>query len=205
MCFPSGGDGGASAAAAAAEQTRESNINTGMSSIASTFAPFNDDYFNNYNQEEMNQATPGIAAQDADANQQTLFNLARTGTIGSSAAGAEYGKVADTNNAALLQASNQASSDTNALRTSVAGDQSDLVNQLEASADPEAAATTATADASALTRPPTYSPVTNLFSGITSQFAANEQARSFGLPGYGFGIAPQAPSPFATPSVTTSP
>lgn len=201
MCMPSGGDGGASAQAQQQEQQRESNINAGMANIDSTFSKFDDDYFNNYFNTEMGMATPDIAKQDTDANQQTLFGLARDGNLGSSAAAADYGAVSDRNNQALLNASNTASSDENALKSEIAGEQSTLVSQLNATADPNAAASGAIADAAVSSRPPTYSPVSNIFADLTSQFAANEQARALGMPGYGFSVA--STSPFTGSPVKT--
>lgn len=170
---------------------RQGRIQQGMGAIDKTFSKFDDNYFNDYFNKEMGMATPNITKQFTDANEQTLFGLARDGNLQSSAAGKLYGNVADRKNDALLNASSTASSSKNALRSEISGERGQLVNQLNATADPGAAASGAISSAAASSRPPTYSPITNIFSDLTSQFAANEQARALGMPGYGFGFTPQ--------------
>lgn len=191
MCFGGAGDGGASAQARQDEQARQGRISSGMDSIDQTFSKFDDNYFNDYFNKAMDMAKPNITKQFTDANEQTLFGLARDGNLQSSAAAKMYGNVSDRKNDALLNASNTANNDKNALRSEISGQRGQLVNQLQATADPGAAAAGAISEAAASSRPPTYSPITNIFSDLTSQFAANEQARAFGMPGLGFGITPQ--------------
>lgn len=203
MCGPSG-DGGASAQARQQEQQRQSAINAGMASIDSTFSKFDDDYFNDYFNKEMDMATPNIAKQFTDANEQTLFGLARDGNLQSSAAGKVYGNVADRKDEALLNASNTASADENALRSQIASQRSNLVSQLNATADPSAAASGAISSAAISSRPPVYSPVTNIFADLTNQFAANEQARALGMPGYGVGLTSSNPVTGSPKSVTVA-
>ena len=203
MCGPSG-DGGASANARMSEQQRQNAITSGMGSIDATFSKFDDAYFNDYFNKEMDMATPNIAKQFTDANEQTLFGLARDGNLGSSASAKMYGNVADRKDEALLNASNTASADENALRGQVAGARSSLVNQLNATADPAAAASGALSSAAVSSRPPIYSPVSNIFADLTSQFGANEQARALGMPGYGFGVTSSNPTSGSPKSVTVA-
>lgn len=188
MCGPSG-DGGASAMARQNEEARQSRVRAGMNSIDSAFSGFNDAYYADFEKKNLDMARPNIAAQAREANDKTLFGLARSGNMGASTAAKQYGDVATRNDQALLQASDTARAAASGLRRDVENQRDNLVGQLNMTADSGAAANAATTQASALTRPPTYSPVTNIFADVTGQIAANEQARRLGQPGWGFGFS----------------
>lgn len=201
MCGPSG-DGGA-AAARQNEQARQSRVNQGMNSIDAAFSGFNDDYYADFEKKNLDMARPNIAMQAREANDKTLFGLARSGNLGGSTAAKQYGDVATRNDQALLQASDTARAASSGLRRDVENQRDNLVGQLNMSADAGAAANAATTSAATLTRPPTYSPITNIFADVTGQIAQNEQARRLGQPGWGFGISPSGISPVKGQSVTT--
>jgi hypothetical protein len=191
MCYPSGGGDNGSAAARAQEEQRQAQINQGMDSIDKTFAPFNDQYYADFEKKNLALATPDIAKQKQDATNQTLYGLARSGNLDSSTAAKQYGDIENRNTQAIQQASDTAHNAAQGLRSDVEAERSNLTSQLNASADAGAAANEAATQAKILTRPPTYSPVTNIFSDLTGQIAANEQARIQGYPGWGFGIHAQ--------------
>ena len=202
MCGPSG-DGGA-ALARQNEQARQNRVDQGMRSIESAFSGFNDDYYADFEKKNLDMARPNIAAQAREANDKTLFGLARSGNLGASTAAKQYGDVATRNDQALLQASDTARAASSGLRRDVENQRDNLVGQLNMSADAGAAANAATTSAQVLTRPPTYSPVTNIFADVTGQIAQNEQARRLGQPGWGFGFStPGTSSPVKGQSVTT--
>ena len=195
MCSPSG-DGGASAQSRAADAQRQSNIYYGMQNIDSAFSKFDDPYYADFEKKNLDLALPDIAKQKVDANNQTLYGLARSGNLDSTTAAKQYGDVETRNNQAIQNATDTAHSAAQSLRGDVENERSSLVSQLQASADSGAAGSEATSQAALLTRPPTYSPITNIFSDLTGQIAANEQARRLGAPGWGFGISSGASSPF---------
>lgn len=190
MCGMMGGGGGSSAADRQAEQQRQDNIQQGMNSINATFAPFNDQYFADFEKKNLDLATPDIAQQKKEATSQTLYGLARSGNLDSSTAAKQYGDIERRNTQAIQQASDTAHSAAEGLRSDVEAERSNLAGQLNASADSNAAASNAQTQAQLLTRTPTYSPITNIFSDLTSQIATNEQARLQGKEGWGFGINP---------------
>lgn len=188
MCIPSGGGNG-SDQSRRMEQERQAKIQSGMAGIDAAFAGFDDAYYADFEKKNLDMAKPNIARQAREANDTTLFSLARSGNLGSSTAGTQYGKVKERNDQALLQASDTARAAATGLRSDVESERSNLVGQLQATADSGAAAQSAASQAAILTRPPTYSPITNIFADVTGQLASNEQARRLGQPGYGFGIA----------------
>lgn len=202
MCLPSGGGNG-SDQARQQEQQRQNAIRSGMGQIDDAFSGFNDAYYADFEKKNLDMAKPNIAKQAVEANDKTLFSLARSGNLGASTAGKQYAAVEDRNQQALLQASDTARAAATGLRSDVEGERSNLVSQLQSTADAGAAANSATSQAAILSRPPTYSPVTNIFADVTGQLASNEQARRLGQPGYGFGLTSTGvPSPNKGKSVT---
>jgi hypothetical protein len=187
MCFPQGGGSGSDAARQAQAQ-RENAINAGMGGINSAFAPYNDAYFKNYEGQYVDMARPDIDRQERNARQDVLFGLARQGQTKGSAAAKAYGDIANTRANTDLQVADQARTASSGLRNDVENMRGNLVNQLNATADAGSAAAEARNQAQILTRPPTYSPISNAFSEITNQFAINEQARRAGNPGWGWGF-----------------
>ena len=192
MCWASGG-GGAGDAARQQEQQRQASIQSGMASINNTFSKFDDNYYADFEKKHLNLATPDIAKQKVEANNQTLYGLARSGNLDSSAAAKMYGDVATRNNQAVQNATNNAHGAAQGLRGDVEAERSNLASQLNATADASAAANEAATQAQIMTRPPTYSPITNIFSDLTGQIAANEQARRAGMPGWGWSLTSPAP------------
>lgn len=192
MCGPSGGGGGPADNGQAArdnETNRNHAINAGMTNIDNQFDKFDEPYYADFEKKNVDLARPNIDFQTKEAQNQTLYGLARSGNLSSSTAGKQYADVEMRRDQALQQASDQAHSATSGLRADVENERGSLVNNLNSTADAGAAATDATNQAALLTRPPTYSPITGIFADITGQIAANEAARRGGLPGWGFGIS----------------
>lgn len=189
MCGVGGGGGGSgSEDARAAQARRENAIHDGMAGIDDAFKGYDDAYYKDYEGKYSAMARPDIDKQERNARQDVLFGLARAGQTKGSAAAKAYGDVADTRARTDLQVADQARTASAGLRNDVENARGNLVNQLNASADAGAAAASARNQATLLTRPPTYSPITNAFSEVTNQIAMNEQARRDGNPGWGWGL-----------------
>ena len=191
MCGFAGGGSG-SQAASQNEMQRQQSINNGMGQIDAAFAPFNDAYYKDFESKYVAQAQPDLNRQQKDANQEALFSLARQGLTKSGAAAKVYGDITDQRARGDLQVSSDARGASADQRGQVEQQRGSLVSQLNATSNANAAGQAASNQAQLLTRPPTYSPVTNLFSEITGQLAMNEQMRRAGYPGLGFGITPVA-------------
>jgi hypothetical protein len=186
MCFYGGG--GSSNAARQAEAQRQQRIQEGMGQINNTFAPFDDNYYKDYESKYIAASRPDLEKQQRDANQDVLFGLARQGKTRSSSASKAYSDVADTRVRTDLQVADQAREASSNQRNQIEATRSNLVSQLNATADAQSAADGARVQAQLLNRVPTYSPITNAFSEVTNQFAINEQNRRNGSPGWGWGL-----------------
>lgn len=199
MCAPAGngggGGGGDNGQAARDNETRRNHaINKGMDSINANFRKFDDSYYADFEKKHLAMAKPDIESQRKEANDKTLFGLARSGNLSSSTAGDQYGKIQERNNQAILNAGSTARTAASGLRSDVEAQRANLVGQLNQTADASSAVADSATQADVLTKPPTYSPITGIFADLTGQIAANEQARRLGMPGWGFGFtSPNAP------------
>lgn len=201
MCGFGGDGGGAADQQRQQEQERQQAINNGMGQIDAAFAPFNDDYYKQFERSYVAQAQPDLNKQHKDANQEALFSLARQGLTKSGAAATVYGNIADTRARGDLQVADDARAASADQRSQVEQQRGALVGQLNATQNANAAGQAANNQAILMSRPPTYSPVTNLFSEITGQFAQNEMARRNGEPGWGWGLTAADPVKGARGSV----
>lgn len=187
MCFGSS-DGGAADQARQAETARQGRITAGMNDINNSFAAFTPDYYKDYTNKIVAQGTPDINQQYKDASDQTAFTFGSSNPGGSSASADAFGRLKQQQGQSLLDLTNNAASQTNALRGNVEAQRSAVVNELQASADPLSAIQQADRQASALSAPPAYSPIAGLFSNLTGQFANAQAASKAGYPGMGFQI-----------------
>lgn len=186
MCFGGGDDG--SEQMRADEQARNARIEEGMGSIDKTFAPFNNDYYKIFQNKAYDLNKPDIDTQYNDAYKTATYGLARSGQSRSSAAAKAYGDLEQQRGRVEQTVSDSARSRADALRSSVETSRGNLVAQLNATANPQAAAQAAINQAATLTQPPTYSPITDAFAQFTGQFADQQSARRAGYPGWGFDI-----------------
>jgi hypothetical protein len=190
MCFPGlfggakGGDGGARAA----EEQRQARIRAGMEGIDQNFAKFDDTYYDGLKTKYTDYYTPQLTDQYQKARQNLILELTRTGGINSSA-GAQ--KLADLD----LENQRQSQSMTDSAlqfatqgRQDVERNRSEVVNQLNASADPAAAAAAATQRSQILQAAPAFSPIGELFTRFLQQGGNAAMAESKGYPGWKTGL-----------------
>lgn len=177
MCGGGGDDG--SAEARRREQQRQSRIRQGMGAINSQFSQFGDDFFDKRRDAYVAYATPQLNDQYDDAMTRLTAALSRSGALQSSTAINKNAKL--TKDFALQRQgivdkgtdlSTQARSDLESARSS-------LVTDLYATADPAAAAAGAQARAKIASQPAGYSPLGNLFEGITTGLADWAEARAY--------------------------
>jgi hypothetical protein len=190
MCFPGllGGGKPNDGGARAAEEARQARIREGMAGIDANFAKFDDAYYDGLKTKYTDYYTPQLTDQYQKARQKLILDLTRTGGINSSA-GAQ--KLADLD----LENQRQSQSMTDsALQFSTQGRQdvernrSELVSQLNASADPAAAGTAAISRAQILQAAPAFSPIGELFGRFLQQGGNAAMAESKGYPGWNTGL-----------------
>lgn len=195
MCGFGGGGGGDNGEARAAQARRENAIIDGMNGINNAFRQYDDNFYRGYEARYADMARPDLDRQQRDARQDVLFGLSRSGQTKGSAASKAYGDVADTRARADLQVGSQAREASSAMRNDVENQRASLVAQLNASANAGGVSSDARNAAISVNRPPVYSPISNVFSELTNQFAINEQARRNGNQGWGWGVTSQAVDP----------
>ena len=127
------------------ENKRQARLDQGKSAIDTLFGPenFGDDFYNKYQKAELDYTMPQLATQYDTAKNSMTYDLARAGTLRSSAAGYAQGLLENQNavNEAGVRA--KADTDTAALRQSIASQQQQAYNQLYSTEDPTVAANTA--------------------------------------------------------------
>jgi hypothetical protein len=184
------------------EEERKQKIQLGQTHINNTFDQFNDDYFDARRQAYLDYATPQLDDQYGKAKDNITYNLARAGNTRSQSAIdtlADLSQKFDFQNANMLTEGDR---QRQSLRDRVENERQTLFDQLNASADPDAAAN------QALTRSrfisdstPDFSPLGALFQNVAlasgqnylagKQYAANTKllndanVPSPGLPGVG--------------------
>lgn len=198
MCIFSSPPSNGANAARDAEIARENRISQGSSDINKTFSQFDDNYYNGVAKASNDYYMPQVDKQYDEARRSLVLNLARSGTLNGSAGAHDLGLLDTQYQTDKSDYANQGIAAENQQRTAVEGARSDLMNQLNASADPVAAGAAAVARAKTLSGAPVFSPIGNLFGQFLQQGAFNVAANS---PGYGapYGVSggiylPGAPS-----------
>lgn len=148
------------------EAQRQARLTQGKTAIDQLFAGggFDDPFYNKYKQAELDYTLPQLQDQYAKQKEQTTYDLARAGTLRSTAAGKAQANLElqkAVNEAALRT---KADSDTAALRQGIQGEQQAAYNQLYATEDPAVAANSATASINAAQlATPNLNPLGDLF------------------------------------------
>ena len=127
------------------ENQRQARLNQGKGVIDALFGPenFGDSFYNKYHDAELAYSLPQLEQQYGTAKDAMTYDLARAGTLRSTAAGYAQSLLEQQNavNEAGIRA--KADTDTAALRNSIASQQQQAYNQLYATEDPSVAANTA--------------------------------------------------------------
>jgi hypothetical protein len=151
------------------ENLRQARLDQGKSAIDSLFGPsnFGDDFYNKYNKAELDYTQPQLADQYDKAKQGMTYDLARAGTLRSTAAGYAQSLLEKQNAVNQAGVAAKADTDTAALRQSIASQQQQAYNQLYATEDPTVAANTAaTAVGNAQLSQPNLTPLANAFQPV---------------------------------------
>lgn len=148
------------------EADRQARLNVGKDAVDKLFGSdnFGTGFYDKYNKASLDYTLPQLTTQYDKAKRDMTFDLARAGTLRSTAAGQAQGYLENENavNEASLRA--KADTDTASLRQSIASQQQQAYNQLYATEDPAVAANTAThAVANAQIAQPNISPLGDLF------------------------------------------
>jgi hypothetical protein len=171
MCFGGGGDGGA-AQARADEEARQQRIKEGVGRIDTEFAKFDDNFYNSRKQAYTKFAMPQVNDQYRQTGNQLAYSLARSGLGQSSESARQAGMLQRDNALARQQIADAATTEAQKARQAVEDNRYNLVNQLQATSDPQMAAANALRQAGTLSMQGGFSPIGNLFQNTTAVLGA---------------------------------
>jgi hypothetical protein len=149
-----------------------------MANIDSTFGQFNDPFYAGLRKRYTDYYYPQVDDQAGRARDKMIFGLTRKGILNSDAGAEELARL----NTEAQRQRDAVTSGGQSFADKAKGDvesaRNDLVNQLNLSADPAAAASSAIARASVLNAAPAFSPLGDLFGDLTNLYATNAIARA---------------------------
>lgn len=161
------------------EAERLANIEQGKAAIDEAFSGFDDNFYEQRAQEYEDYANPQLYQQYDRTQKNLAYALARAG-LGNSSAAAEKSSALDKELAQQQRNMvDTGKAGANELRRTVEGQRSNLISQLEASADPGAAASLATRTAQAYEVPQTFQPIGQFFETWTRNYLANKTAEQY--------------------------
>lgn len=191
MCFSSSGpDYGAMARAD--EEARQARIKEGMGKIDSTFKQFGPDFYDRRKQAVMDSTMPQLNDQFQKTKEQLQFNLARSGLTDSSVRSANEAEAQRQMDVGKAAVAGQAQDYANQARQQVEQNRAELVGQLNATGDAQAAAQGALSRSAIAMAQPSVSPLGLMFQNTTGLLGQASQAgaydrrapglQAFGLP-----------------------
>jgi hypothetical protein len=149
------------------EEERRQRVQQGTARVNENFAGFNDDFYSGLGKSYLDYYTPQLEDQYQNAQKQAIFNFANRGNLGSSANNQFMADLAKHYQTQRSQLAEQALGEQQRMRGEVERNRADLIAQLEAGAGVESAAQSAMARANALTAPPQYSALGDVFATLT--------------------------------------
>lgn len=158
---------------------------------------FDDNYYGGIRKAFTDFYLPQVDEQYDQAKRKLTYKFANTSNLDSSAGANNIANLFRDYNRERASIGDRALGAERDLRTNVEQTRGELINQLQATADPEAAATSATARAKALTTPAPYSPLGDLFQQYTGALANSVALQNLGYKGAGIKF------PSSSSSVTT--
>ncbi len=161
------------------EAQRQGRINTGTSSINSAFSGFDDSFFGGIEQSANDFFNPQIDRQFDNTREGLIKNLARSGNLNASTGARQLADLDLAGQEQRATFADKARGFASSARSDVESNRANLLRQLQASADPSAAAATAAASAQSLSAPQQFSAIGDLFSkfgGVAAdQFAGRKR------------------------------
>ena len=155
------------------EDQRRARITEGTASIDSAFAGFDDSFFSGIEQSANDFFNPQIDRQFDRTRETLIKNLARQGNLNASTGARQLADLDTAGQEQRVTFADKARGFATDSRADVENNRANLLRQLQASADPSAAAATAAGQAQVLSAPPTFSPIGDLF----TQFGRNAEVQ----------------------------
>ena len=154
-------------AARADEEARKKRIKEGMTKLDEQFAQFNDDFYGDRKSAYLDYYSPQIEDQYGDAKDALTFAFGRSGTLNSTMAADQFGKLLKDYEVQKGALASQADADVTNFKTRIAGEKSSLAAQLNATGDADRVSNEALGRAQVLfNERPAYNPLGDIFTGI---------------------------------------
>ena len=191
MCF-----GSSSAADNIAQQqradevARQNRITQGMAQIANIFGGFNDGFYKKRADDYTAYAMPEVNRQADQQRRDLVYALARTGNLDSSAAIDKAAELGEEVNKQRIGVANEAQNQANNLRGQVEQTRGNVVAELNATGDAEAASNSALRQSQNLNQPAGFSPLGNLFLNFANTVAQIGSRAGNGYSGFAGAGAP---------------
>lgn len=183
-----GGGGGGNDDAEKAEAERQARIRAGTTKVNDIFAQYNDPFYAQRATDYEAWAMPQVEQQYKKAQEQLLYALARQyGSTNTSEAAARQAQLAKDYGLAKTAQTEQGLALSNQARGNVENARSEILAQLNATADPASAASSAVRQNEILSRTDPYTPLGELFANVTEGLAASQ---------YPYGIMGQPPTTY---------
>lgn len=163
--FGGGGGGGSDAAAVARQQEerRAQRVREGTQAINQQFAQFDPAFFQGVEQSALDFFNPQVDDQFFGAREGLIKNLARGGNLSGSVGARRLGDLTEELATQRARIADKARGFAQGARADVEGNRASLIQNLAATADPFSAANAAAAQARALSAPPEFNPLGDLF------------------------------------------
>lgn len=192
MCFGGGGSADKIAKQQRADEiARQQRITAGMADISRVFGGFDDAFYNKRAADYTAYAMPDVERQANQQRKQLVYALARTGNLDSSAATDKAAELQGEVNKQRIAVANEGQNQANALRSQVENTRGNVVAELNATGDSQAASASALRQSQALNQPAGFSPLGNLFLNFADTVARIGSRAGNGYGGFtGAGNAP---------------
>lgn len=187
MCFGDGGAGKMAKQQRAEEQARQARIKAGMSSLDGVFGGFNDAFYRKRADDYSAFAMPQLERQAKTARERLIYALSRAGNLDSSAAIRSNADLNDEMNQQRVTIANAGMDQSNQLRSQVENTRGNVVAQLNATGDNDAASAAALRSVANLNQPAGFSPLGNLFADFAQTAAGIGSNAGSGYGGFSGG------------------
>jgi hypothetical protein len=160
-------------------QQQETNTNKAVDSVNSAFSGFNDAYYQKVQDSYNKWALPQLQTQYQEANNSLGYKLAGQGLLNSSAAtqGQNALSAAMTQNQNTI--ANNAVQQSQNLQQTVGQEKSNLIGQAQSATNPSSFAQSATAEASSIQAPSTYTALGSMFSDFSNQYLTSSNTNTY--------------------------
>lgn len=155
------------------EALRQQRIDAGMEGVEGAFSGFDDDFFNQRANAYSEFATPQLQDQFEDSRKNLVFALSRGGKLDSSTAASKFGDLNEQLTMGQQDIANKGLDFASTARSGVEDARANIISQLFATEDPDAAVSAANNRAAALTAPPAFSAPGNYFQNISAGLASS--------------------------------